>query len=385
MQKRWRSACGAAVCALLLHLVALWGLGPVPDRWAMGQPSARANAPAPWAVRGVLRWEVDHPAEPLAQRPHAPTELQAGVRSAVPSPAADAARHAPAPVSPPPPPPSPTPTPSPTAAPSQSSPAAADDPQGHERPRWPTRAPRDFDQPLLVRRGAQSGQGRWTWVLEKGRFRSELRAEVEAGPAGARSARLEWSTQGGLDAYGIAPDRFLTRPSRGGARAVNFQRDSGRVSYSGPTGHAGLVPGAQDRLSWLAQLLAIVQARLEVEDASGTSPEGGLPPRLPVWVAGPQGDSGDWWFDVAFHRATGCWHFRRQAERRYDVQVDLWVAAAHAPSGHGSGDGSGHGSGATTGAPTARLARLSMGAEGSRQAPWELFDPTLAAACGPSP
>ncbi|MFM2187972.1 MAG: hypothetical protein RIR43_2544 [Pseudomonadota bacterium] len=371
MQKRRRSAGGAAVCALLLHLVALWGLGTMPDRWVMGQPSARANAPAPWVVQGVLRWEGDHPAEPLAHLPHALTAVPAGVRSAAPPPAADAARHAPAPAPPPP--------PSPATAQSHHASAAPDDPQGHERPRWPTRAPQDFDQSLLVRRGAQSGQGRWTWVLEKGRFRSTLRAEVEAGPAGARSARLEWSTQGGLDAYGIAPDRFLTRPSRGGARAVNFQRDSGRVSYSGPTGHAGLVPGAQDRLSWLAQLLAIVQARLE--NASGTPPEGSLPPRLPVWVAGPQGDSGDWWFDVAFHRATGCWHFRRQAERRYDVQVDLWVAATHAPSGHGSGEGSG----AATGVPTARLARLSMGAEGSRQAPWELFDPTLAAACGPSP
>lgn len=167
---------------------------------------------------------------------------------------------------------------------------------------------------------------------------------------------LNWVSTGSLDEHGVAPERFLSQPSRGGARAVNFQRDTGLVSYSGPTGQVALLPGAQDRLSWLVQLLALVQGH----------PEGApVPSRWPIWVAGPQGDGADWWFELTVTpTAQGpCWHLRRRAEQRYEVQVQAWVL----------------------GASPARLAHLVMGAAGGRQAPWELWDPTLGPLCGPSP
>lgn len=240
-------------------------------------------------------------------------------------------------------------------------------PQGLQRPAWPTRIPADFIQTLNVSRGSQTGQGQWSWSVTGGRYRSELKAQLddpratrrlpvhpgEAAPSTAAPV-LHWSSSGGLDAYGVAPERFLTQPVKGGARAVNFQRDTGRVSYSGPTGQAALVPGAQDRLSWLVQLLALAQAH----------PEGrGLPAELPLWVAGPQGDGGDWRFAVEWNPATSCWEFTRRAERRYDVQVQAWVAVGS----------------------TAQLIRLEMGPEGGRQAPWLLRDAARPQACGHPP
>jgi hypothetical protein len=226
----------------------------------------------------------------------------------------------------------------------------------------PTRIPANFEQNLQVRRGVQSGQARWAWEVDRGRYRSSLKADVRD-RSGA--AALDWASHGGIDEHGVSPDRFLARPARGGARAVNFQRDGGVVSYSGPTGQAALVAGAQDRLSWMVQVLAIVQARVDGPLAPGDAPKE-LPSRLPIWVAGPQGDGGDWWFEVHRLPDTGCWHFRRRAERRYDVQVDLWVAGPPAASG-------------------ARLARLVMGPDGGRQAAWELRDSELALACGLPP
>jgi hypothetical protein len=68
---------------------------------------------------------------------------------------------------------------------------------------------------------------------------------------------------------------------------------------------------------------------------------------------------------VQWEPATQCWRFTRRADRRYDVQVQAWVAGA--------------------GGPQARLVRLEMGHEGSRQAPWLLMDAQQPAACGHAP
>lgn len=378
--------------ALLLHLVVLAWWGQAVVRSSLGEGRTRAAHPVAWQVRWGLEHTKDH--APVSGDPVA---ASAGETRAQPAQAQQPASLE-APVQPPAQPPvqSPvqssiqliegaggmdsTPTPSQTPTPTTTINAITGGgltlhgphghaagttavlPSGPPRPVLPTRIPADFEQNLQVRRGGQSGHARWAWAVHHGRYRSSLTADV-GGRSGA--AVLDWTSQGGVDEHGVSPDRFLSRPARGGARAVNFQRDGGVVSYSGPTGHAALVAGAQDRLSWMAQVLAIVQARLDQPGSAGGAPQQ-LPPRLPIWVAGPQGDGGDWWFEVHRSSTTGCWHFRRQAERRYDVQVDLWVAGPPA-------------------APVARLARLVMGPDGGRQAAWELRDSELALACGVPP
>ena len=47
---------------------------------------------------------------------------------------------------------------------------------------------------------------------------------------------------------------------RKSARAVNFSRDTGTISFSGSTARWPLLAGSQDRLSWMIQLGGIVAA-----------------------------------------------------------------------------------------------------------------------------
>ena len=71
---------------------------------------------------------------------------------------------------------------------------------------------------------------------------------------------LSQSSQGELDAHGLAPVRFVDQRARKAARAVNFSRDTGTISFSGSTARWPLLAGSQDRLSWMIQLGGIVAA-----------------------------------------------------------------------------------------------------------------------------
>jgi hypothetical protein len=81
------------------------------------------------------------------------------------------------------------------------------------------------------------------------------------------SARLEisawgfrvrtWTSKGALGAGGLAPLRFGDKP-RGAELATHFQRDKGIISFSANNPDVPLQAGAQDKLSALLQLSALV-------------------------------------------------------------------------------------------------------------------------------
>lgn len=107
------------------------------------------------------------------------------------------------------------------------------------------------------------------YELRRGLFRGT--GEIRWRPAGARYALqfdarlagislLSQSSQGELDAHGLAPVRFVDQRARKAARAVNFSRDTGTISFSGSTTQWPLLAGSQDRLSWMIQLGGIVAA-----------------------------------------------------------------------------------------------------------------------------
>jgi hypothetical protein len=54
--------------------------------------------------------------------------------------------------------------------------------------------------------------------------------------------------------------RFVDQRARKSARAVNFSRDTGTISFSGSSNRWPLLAGTQDRLSWMIQLGGIVAA-----------------------------------------------------------------------------------------------------------------------------
>jgi hypothetical protein len=132
---------------------------------------------------------------------------------------------------------------------------------------------------------------------------------------------LQWSSRGGFDSAGIAPERFVAQGRRRSARAVNFQRDAGKITFSGPTIEHPLAAGAQDRLSWMVQLAAIAQARTPA-----------VGERIVMQVAGPRGDADAWLFEVlgaaVLETDAGpvqALHLVREPRRRHDTRVEVWL------------------------------------------------------------
>ena len=105
-----------------------------------------------------------------------------------------------------------------------------------------------------LRRGLFRGTGEIRWRPAGDRYALQFDARL------AGISLLSQSSQGDLDANGLAPVRFVDQRARKAARAVNFSRDSGTISFSGSTAQWPLLAGTQDRLSWMIQLGGIVAA-----------------------------------------------------------------------------------------------------------------------------
>jgi len=140
------------------------------------------------------------------------------------------------------------PAPTPEAAASQ---AAGDDVIPHYRTKMPGSATLRY----AVSRGMLHGSGELQWRPQGDQY--ELKLESKLGGM----TLLTQISRGGFDAEGIAPVRFTDWRVRRSTVAANFQRDAGKVSFSGSTQELPLEPGAQDRVSWMVQLAAIVAAQ----------------------------------------------------------------------------------------------------------------------------
>ena len=103
---------------------------------------------------------------------------------------------------------------------------------------------------------------------EKGYMKYAANAELLWQPQGTQySARLEistfgirlrtWTSKGTLTESGLQPTRFGDRP-RGAEQATHFQRDKGLITFSANNPDVALQAGAQDKLSALLQLSALV-------------------------------------------------------------------------------------------------------------------------------
>jgi hypothetical protein len=169
----------------------------------------------------------------------------------------------------------------------------------------------------LLRRGASTGSAELHWHHDGERYVARLDGRLNG------EALLRWESRGGFDAAGIAPERFVVR-SRRSARAVNFQRDAGTITFSGPTLEHLLQPGAQDRLSWMLQLAAIADAH---------APRAGE--RISMQVAGPRGDAERWLFDFDGAYSVEldgvpvqALRARREPRQRYDTRIEVWLDPA---------------------------------------------------------
>ena len=106
--------------------------------------------------------------------------------------------------------------------------------------------------------------------------------------------------------------------------AANLQRDAAKITLSGQGIELPLLPGAQDSLSWMLQLPAIVAA------SPSQFTQGA---RVVLFVAGARGAADVWSFVVqGFEDLDGLPALKllREPRRLYDTRVEVWLdPAAH--------------------------------------------------------
>ena len=287
--------------ALLLHLLVLralpWGVG---DGWRGG---VRERAPPVMSTRLLVAGPMVSPPAPAVAPLSLPAPRASATRAAarqVSAPARDAET-------------------APEAA--LPAPAAAQEDGGQQVPIFATRLAPSVALAYELRRGGLSGDATLLWRPRADGYTLSMQATALGLPF------LAWASQGGFDAAGIAPERFVDRRRSRDVRAANFQRDKERISFSSSTREFALIAGAQDRLSWMLQLPAIVDAAPEVFVA-GT--------QIPVFVVTARGDADVWVFTVQGHEALELpaghiertLHLLREPRRPYDTRVEVWLDPA---------------------------------------------------------
>ena len=198
---------------------------------------------------------------------------------------------------------------------------------GTPLPAYATKVPPAVTLSYSVRQGNGIGQAELRWRPADGRYLLTL----ERSGSGLRA--LGSVSQGELGALGLAPERYVESRRGCEQRAVNFQHEVGRISFSGPQLQYPLLPGAQDLLSWMLQLPAMLEAEPALREPGN---------ELLVFVAGTRGDGQVWTFTVQGRQMLGlpagpvadALHLRRLPSRPYDTQVDIWLDPArhHLPA-----------------------------------------------------
>ena len=185
---------------------------------------------------------------------------------------------------------------------------------------YPTHVPSTITLRYDVRRGALRGVGDLQWHADGERYNLKLEARI------AGISILTQTSVGGFDGAGLAPERFTDQRVGREMRAANFQRDKGKITFSGPTTEFPLRPGAQDRLSWMVQLASIVAAAPQRREADA---------KLAMVVAGARGEVDAWTFRCAgiepvelSRGPTTALKFIREPRDTYDTRVEVWLDPA---------------------------------------------------------
>jgi len=187
-------------------------------------------------------------------------------------------------------------------------------------PHYRTEMPPAITLRYVLQRGALRGSGDLTWRPDGDHYELKLEGRV------AGLSVLTQISSGGFDAAGVAPLRFTDQRWRRGTKAANFQRAAGKITFSGASSEFVLHEGAQDRLSWMVQLGAIVAAEPQ---------QRGVGAKIVMVVVGANGDASVWAFDCtaieSVETGTGAVNalkFVREPREPYDTQVQVWIDPA---------------------------------------------------------
>lgn len=328
-RRRWKRLFVLSAVAVAVHWVALSGM-----QWAWPQPDA---APMPFVAMQVRNLSdalpmapqvtleavtVEPPAQPTTvARPKAhriarvPAAVPAVPLSAVPAfvepPLLQALAIA-VPVN------VESPMPAMTASAAATSDAAHLD---ENTPVYLTRIPPAATFRYRIQRGLLSGTGDLQWRPTKDHYELRLESKV------AGLTILTQVSQGGFDGAGLAPVRFTDQRLRRATSAANFQRDVGKITFSGPSTEFALRPGSQDRLSWMVQLAAIVSADASLRQTGA---------KIVMNVVGSNGDLAVWAFrcngNEPVEGAGGtvdALSYVREPHDPNDTRAEVWLDPSH--------------------------------------------------------
>lgn len=192
-------------------------------------------------------------------------------------------------------------------------------------PVYATQLPASAQLLYSLQRGPLSGRARLSWQQDGQRYALQFDAVA---PSRRGPPLIEQRSIGQLDGNGLAPDRYTDRRRGRGMQAANFQRDTGRISFSGPPVDYPAWAGAQDRLGTLVQLAGIYNAAAQP------------PAEVTLFVVGARGGAGLWTFRLQGTETIGTplgeistLYLRREPERREDLRVEVWLdpARSHWP------------------------------------------------------
>lgn len=361
--RRRRALAGIALATLLLHGALIGGLGPglaplpppgggapvVQVRTLVAPVLAVPEPPPPPAVAAPVPTPRPPPPRPVAPPPAAvplegdvngppsepvlnPEPLHTANPDSLPLPveaerAASAPAVLPAPVAVA---GAPEATPVPLAASAPAGPSA----ESGAPPLYATRLPPPATLRYELRRGALAGSGDLLWRPEGTRYTLKLEGAV----VGLNV--LTQVSEGTLEPQGLAPVRFTDQRARRAAVAANFEREAGRIRFSGPSHEVPWQSGVQDRLSWMVQLAAVAAA----EPARLAAGE-----RIVLQVVGARGDASLWAFRsegtetlTLFTERIETVRLLREPRAAHDTRVEVWLDPArhHLPvrATMGSGD-----------------------------------------------
>jgi Protein of unknown function (DUF3108) len=163
----------------------------------------------------------------------------------------------------------------------------------------------------------KTGSGTLKWTTDGSDYQLRLESSM------VFVTLLTQTSVGKLGAEGLLPERFSDKRINRSEKAAHFQRDAGRITFSGSAKSASLHPGAQDRLSVLMQLAAM---------AAGSADQLAQAGQVSLQVANTE-EADTWLFvvnqaekiQVPAGQAMAL-HMVRNPRKEFDSRLELWLA-----------------------------------------------------------
>ncbi len=163
----------------------------------------------------------------------------------------------------------------------------------------------------------RNGSGSLQWTTDGKEYQLRLESTAMFVPL------LSQTSVGSLGGEGLQPLRYADKRFNRSERAAHFRRDEGVISFSGNQSSAPLQRGAQDRLSVLVQMAALVAGNPGLlERASNVSVQVVSTQEVETWVFSVEGMEA---VQLPAGQANAI-RVVRNPRKEFDPRLELWLA-----------------------------------------------------------